>query len=1282
MKRKFLTIVLALLTALCLAAGVAACAPKSDDALFDDTEPTLTVGTSVKELADVPFKGVTASANFGLYNLKGDYVGENFDYKERNITPDRFVNTYLRDGVWFTQENIGNVDATTPWEEAEFAPLTYTADLENHVKPNSRLAAYGFALMLSVKENSIINQNLKYQEMIDRNANAEFYASMIKEIPENGVWTGEVDLSGYLDFENFYTESLRECKSIADLVDRMSFFKYATAPFTQEQFIELLTGLSEFNLGPSDYNSLRGFSRSILAAGKPASGQSAFDYFRGAWKKMYEGMDEAAFEALKDECPDDFASEVGEMDFGTYIRACCDWIRSIWGELPKAAVAWSIGESTTANAGDLCLYFDEQGTLTGVKSYSNRGSSMETVIDDILFTAEAPELEDIDDTEIVYVEQGFSFDTVTCEGDGGWTAKFTLGGDNRAKTIRSLDFFSIEGYNVAAKLGAFEKDGNGMKAPIEITVDGKTANGNLTYYWTHDRSIDWNIYLTYADMCELFGEEADPDIMPPESEMTLLGGKIGTDTAVTYHGTISEFVQKPLSEITHWDTKPFDVFTDAIHELRGDSVYIDGDDYAYYVGGEKIAELSCYHDSGEIARLNLSCYKTLFDEPWAPNSFLSFRQEEDGIWAYKYSSNAGWSASSRLCKMKIGIPRLFTDYKYYLFNLSEDEYYRNVRVANGEAVFELNGIMHHFDLSTADCTFELDGISVTGKNERTSYIPDYTWSAAMEVSDKNKPDGEGWQKAMDRTAEPDSVTLTRDGDVLELDFLNKKAYYCGIYYAVQDGVLKQFSSYDGGSTWETEDTECTEAEIFYYPLKALIGVSYDAFTYDAFDDMFYIGIEDRLYGIHLAGWAGSEPRVDFVAVLEPDSNGRVYYEISKIDSTVVDLPQMSVGSEGVEEALARSLAATSYEAELTVSFNDLVSKEKFDFIHQITEATLTNTAGESPFRCLRAASEGKCWLYSDASGAWLRAETEGDTSTYVSDMNELLAIKRALDKLRENGSYTIPYDSATGVYTIGEFAVTVENGYIASYRRGEDDAVIVATFSNYNNVSLTLPATGTEDVAAKNAFVTALRNTAAAANFHTEWTIEDTINGMDREMVYASDIIAGQKAFSRVNMVLDTGAAMGKVTIPAAELYREVSAGPLLVVKIWQRDNTMSSPSLDQVTWGSWHEAGTSSADPFMLRLDMYLQNCVYAALEEKDPSLLWIAAKYDAATGTYTMRDFNVVTMSVVVNTFKIEGDYVTEWTTQNRDWLEGLGIPGDSLTFRYSNFGSTEVTKPTGIS
>lgn len=1239
MKHKFLTIAFTLLAVLCLGAGLAACGG-NDNSRLEYVEPTITVGTTVKKLASAPFKGVVSSNEFGLLTMKGDYAGNRFDYKDRYITPDRMVKAYYRNGAWFTQENLGNVNTATPWEEAEFEPLTYTADMPNRVEPNGRAAAYGVALMLSVKENNAINNNLKYQKEAESNPSYD-YSDFFKKVPENGVWTGELTLSGIRSYdsdEDFVNYSSRKCESLADLVDYMSFFKYAAAPFTQDQFIELFTALSELE---GEYKELGSFCGSILAAGKPSAGQSAFDYFRGAWREMHKGQDAAAFEALKTENPDEY----GDMDFETYLVQYSHSVRDAWRELPNAALALAIGKEVFIGSGDFLFYFDKQGNLTGAKMFN----SSDNPVDDIQFTATAPELDNIDDIKITYVEQGFSSDTVTCA-DDGWAVQFTLGGEDKAKTIESLDSISIEGCTAAAKLGAFEKEITYMVAPMELTIDGRTAKGTFRYK-TNSESVYWDIRFSYADLCKLFEQEADPDDIPSEDAVTLFSSTIYADRAVSYHGTVADFVEKPLSEIERWDTIPYRVFQE---KLYGQPY----SDYAYYVDGEKIAEAAYLYEDGKLTFTHGNYIKTLFDEPWAPDSWIYFRQEEDGLWAYKHTYKAGWKVDEpRLCKMKMERPPLLTDYKHYLSYLSQDEFYSAVRILDGKAVFDLNGITYHYDLNTFVCTFEIDGITVEARPESLSYSSGENWGNAMEVSFTDMPDEEGWQRSMEDSAAPDSATLKKDGKLYELDFLNKKAKYNGEYFFMEDGVLKQLVSYDG-TTWEMTDASYTEEEIFYYPLAALAGYTYDAFHYDPFDDMFYIEVEGTLYGVHLAGWAGFDPRADYVFIRKPDERFSESYFISKTNKTIVTLPQVTISQADVEQAVEDSFRAASYEVKISVAANNFMLDEKIDFNNQIIYMTVTNANGDAPINLYRAVSENRCWLYSDASGAWLRAETKGDPATLISAANELSGLKAALDELRSSSSYTIPRDEYSDTYTIGDYTITVENGYIASLRHGKGLAAVNMTFSQYNNASLTLPALGAEDAAAKEKFITAMNNTIYAANFHVDWEM----NGA----TYSSDVVAGEKALTKIS----TNAG-GQTTV-IGEIYREVNGSK---VDMWTRQRST------MLTWGSWSKSSYSGTEE-EIKTDMFLQNVVFAATLGSTPDLVYILSKYDAATDTYTMRDFNFATMNVVESTFRIEGGYVTEWTTKSKDLLAALGVTGDSLTFRYSNFGNTWVTKPAGIS
>ena len=1255
MKRRILTFLLAASAVLSLSMGLAACGGTEDD--HGKADFNVTVGESVKKLVGAPLKGVSGIIGWRNTTVEGSYTDGEFDYMCRTNQPTHFSKVYYRGGKWFAQNELGSVGPDTQWEDVEFSPLDYGTSLDEFYRPDARAAAYGYAMMLSVKENSIAYYNAKMQEIYANQPDFNM-SSVLRELPEDGVWTGEVDFEDYTSWENFYDDEWAgEIDSAVDVVEKMPFFRFATAPFTQDQFKELLTALSSLD------TPLATLCGSIVREGKTSAGQSAYDYLMDAFGKIFQGVNGGTYDESAV-----FPGLVRESDEMTgFLGEFCTAMQMIWAELPMEVLALTVGkDSYVYGIEEFTAIFDEQGGLTRVTNYSNRGSFGEAVVDDILFT-DTPAVEDIDDVVMTHVELGYAQEHVTC-------LEYSFLSSEATTMIEVSVSLTLDGGKIAAiesvaplnspvftfgALGEYSSPNEiGTRyAPVPFTVDGRSAEGRLCYNDTAEGNhrVYWSIEIPADIFQALFERELTDE--EKAGYVKLVDGTLEPDHAVCYRATVSEFAQKSLAELPHVETLSYTAFQSA---LAGSSP-----SYDYYVDGEKIANIQYFYYTHETQpRWSRAVYyRTLFNEPWSEMSYIYFHAEteEEGLYAYKTTSRAGWRESGMpsFYMLKIERPGILIDPVHNMLrSMEKNAYYAGISLKDGALEYEVDGVPVRMDLADCSFSFEVDGVTVTARLSDWSYSSEPSWFQAERITNVDAPAEDALRQALEKCLSPDSVTVEKNGrSVYELDLAHRTAYTGNTYYKIEEGVLKEYYTMDG-NTWESRVSSRTEEEIFDYPLKALVGVPYEDFVFDVFDRMFYVTVNGTLYGIHLSSDAST---VDFLNVSTDDVWGDSY-RFSGFGSTTVRLPQSELNAAGIEKALQDSLDAKSYEMKITIDANDLVLNESIDFTNRIAHAVLTNKKGESPLNVVRAVTEGKTWVYSDASGAWLRTETGGDTATYIASFGELTAIKAAWDELTKAPSYTIPWDRATDAYTIGEYTVTFADGRVASYRHGEG-VVIVATFSKYNEISLTLPSLGTDDDTVREKFITAMRNTVSAENFHAEWTLND--------MTYSSDIVAGQRAFTRVSSTVQG------LTIPFVEMYREKNGDS---VDLWQREIDFDhSPSPDQIVWGEWSGKTSMPEDAQTLRQDLFLQNCAYAAIEERDPGLFYIFAKYDAAADTYTIRDFNVAHMSVIECTIKFENGYVKEWTTKNRDWLKDLGVTGDSLKIAYSHYGETTVQKPT---
>ena len=744
------------------------------------------------------------------------------------------------------------------------------------------------------------------------------------------------------------------------------------------------------------------------------------------------------------------------------------------------------------------------------------------------------------------------------------------------------------------------------------------------------------------------------------------------EVTTMYRATASEFMQKPLEEIPNMEVVPLDSLCSSLGDLNTS--------LSYYVDGEEFVQATYFYDRGTFPSeyfCRCVCAKytvPMFGESWGPGSRIWFREEEDGTWAYKaYGPLDTWRAyvehDGNDHKAKMDRPSYLIDTsleclcsltqaEFSLFSLAEEEaYYNEIWEHDNILTFDVDGISCRMNVADLTCTYEYDGVPVTVK-----IIGQAGWELTdpetfIDVSDLEAPSKENYKSALARCVSPKTVALN---GTYRLNLEEKECVstdYPMRYYKMENGELKEYVQENGAWTKHTSEDTYMEM-IIDYPLHYLTEEDYDSFTYVAFDEMFYLRKGDIYYGIHLSDLDTSRPTVDYIVTYDCNTHRYYGFYLSDFNGVAYAFPEVIPVKVDVEQAVEDSFRATSYEVKISATANNFILDEKIDFNNQIIYMTVTNANGDASLALYRAVSENRCWVYSDASGAWLRAETKGDPATLISAANELSGLKAALDELRSSSSYTIPWNEYTDTYTIGDYTVTVENGRIATLRHGSGLAAVRMTFSHYNNSSLTLPELGTVDAAAKEKFITAMNNTIHAANFHVDWEMDGA--------TYSSDVVAGEKALTKIS----TNA--GDQTTVIGEIYREVNGSK---VDMWTRQRST------MLSWGSWSKSSYSGTEE-EIKTDLFLQNVVFAATLGSTPDLVYILSKYDAATDTYTMRDFNFATMNVVESTFKIENGYVTEWTTKSRDMLAAIGASGNSITFRYSNFGNTWVTKPTGIS
>ena len=353
------------------------------------------------------------------------------------------------------------------------------------------------------------------------------------------------------------------------------------------------------------------------------------------------------------------------------------------------------------------------------------------------------------------------------------------------------------------------------------------------------------------------------------------------------------------------------------------------------------------------------------------------------------------------------------------------------------------------------------------------------------------------------------------------------------------------------------------------------------------------------------------------------------------------------------QAVEASLSANSYAVSVENKQSKTVLKERFDFANKIVSTEIENLAGETLFKSLCAVTEGKVYMYSDASGVWLRAEGTGDPATYMQTANPLTAFKTEWEAFKATEKSA--RKNTAGEYVIGGYALTFADGSIVTLHDTKTDSTI--TFTQFNSAALSLPTLGQADEAVHKKFIDGIANSASATTFHAEWTLDG--------VTYASDIETGKSAFTEASMQ----------NTPMMQMYRECTGETLT---LWTRTiDLMSMPSLK---WMAWQKQ-TMPEGADALRTDMYLQNAAsFITAGGNDPELLFIFAKYDAATDTFAIKDFDA-SGELFDYTLKISDGYITEWKIGNKTWLQSLDTNADSLTIYYDKYNEAEVSKPQDI-
>lgn len=404
-----------------------------------------------------------------------------------------------------------------------------------------------------------------------------------------------------------------------------------------------------------------------------------------------------------------------------------------------------------------------------------------------------------------------------------------------------------------------------------------------------------------------------------------------------------------------------------------------------------------------------------------------------------------------------------------------------------------------------------------------------------------------------------------------------------------------------------------------------------------------------------------------------DGLKNVYYEGMPADWQDIEIgdnnPKLTEGEphysalERLQSATENSFAAQSYHVTITSETLNTKIDQKLNFAGNIEYSEMT--MGGETLKMYRAVEDGKVYVYSDRSGNWLRAQIEADPASFIRSQDAFASFKTAW----ESAGSSVKYDSATGEYKFANYVFTLKDDYIATIK--DTKTKVEYAFSEYGAASLTLPALGQVNEADKAAFVTAMKNSIEAANFHMEFTITSD----ETEMLFSTDVNAGTASFATAYV------NFGGVNYPVMQVYREYSNGNL---RFMQRQADMSSgmPSVNP-KWETW-QTQQGPAPDIVRQNDLYV--CHPASMltggrsDDATLELMYILSRH-VDGNTYEFFSFDLRTMQASNCSFKIENGYVSQVTVYMQEWLESLGADGESLVIEYSNYNETTVTKPAAI-
>ncbi len=735
-----------------------------------------------------------------------------------------------------------------------------------------------------------------------------------------------------------------------------------------------------------------------------------------------------------------------------------------------------------------------------------------------------------------------------------------------------------------------------------------------------------------------------------------------SDDVTVYKDTVENFLNKSLDNIYHIETKTYDKFDSSFRKLRS-KLNSDTDDYSieYKIGNDVVAA-TYIADKGKVDIYYIAGEKDYFgniDGEW---------------WRFNIKKNSGWRRVKATSE-----PNVFTYDPYgYFMNpiIDQDTYYSLVEWKNSAYEFEIDGVRYRMTQDGSFSFKDANEKTVTLTYKSNSYLADTNVEQlGPDVEEAEpKPDKQVFDAALKASLEAKSVTYNNDNYEYWLDFVNNKSgynSYYNTYYVFENGTLYEYKAEYG--TYSKTESEKTYDAAFAYPVKDLKDCKYEDMEYDPFEETWNVEIDGAKYSFSF-----KNGYIEKLSKTPKNSSRTQTYEFSNYNKTTIELPKIRLSDEELRAALKKSFEASSYEAKRFFEQSGLTIVEQFDHKNQLANAKWTNSKNVDILNILRAVSDGKVWMYSDASGQWLRAELDSDPATYIDDVSELMSFKRDVESKFSSENYTFNWDQQKDEYTFKnsnfDCVITVKNGYLATLglKSGADT---VLEFSKYNEVSLSLPKLGQADETVRAEFAQAIENSANASNFRMKF---DAIMS-DIPLTLTTDVIKGERALTTGTLVYPAGTVPSgyPTEVDLLQVYREWSDD---ITTTWTRN---AEPTMDMTyKFGAWSQGMRAPEPDEAHKADLWYYNFAQAIVDGGMPlDVLFVLSKYDERTKEYVVRGYDPTDMHIVEYRFKVQDGFISEVTITDKAILQSMNLQNESLTIRYSGYNETTLDRPEGV-